>query len=104
MLEQLADAFAHEPRITEAWLKGERLTPEDGSPSWEATEVVLVLDPPLPDKPEEIATEIAAIERSLASTGWVRVGRRERAWVYAPHDGRAQRHGTRIYHRDADTH
>jgi hypothetical protein len=90
------------PRVVEAWLESERLTPTDGSPAWEATNIVLVLDPPLPDDPTEIREDIAALERSLASTGWVRPGESERAWVYAPHDGRATHHGVRIYPRDAD--
>ncbi len=79
------------------------MTPEDGSPAWEATHIVLVLDPPLPDTTGELSEEIAAINRSLASTDWVSAGRRERDWIYAPHDGRAERRGVRIYSRDADT-
>ena len=91
------------PRIAEAWLRGERMTPEDGSPASEATYIVLVLDPPLPDLPHEIRNEVAEIRRSLASTGWVRAGERERDWIYAPHDHRAERQGVRIYSRDSQT-
>jgi hypothetical protein len=91
------------PRIVEAWLRGERMTPEDGSPAWEATHIVLVLDPPLPDAPKEMGEEVAEINRSLAATNWVRAGQRERDWIYAPNDGRASRRGTRIYSRAGET-
>ena len=78
------------------------MTPEDGSPAWEATHIVLVLDPPLPDSPSELAAQIAAINASLASTGWVRGRGRERDWIYAPHDSRTERRGVRIYTRDIE--
>lgn len=33
-LAKLCAAFADIPRIKEAWLQGERTTPDDGSPPW----------------------------------------------------------------------
>jgi hypothetical protein len=47
MLERLRKAFRAQPRVIEAHLIGEHLTPEDGSASWDASNIVLVLDPPL---------------------------------------------------------
>src|SRR5262245_21838558 len=46
MVEQRA-TFRTEPRIVEAWVAGARLTPTDGSPARESTDIVLALEPPI---------------------------------------------------------
>src|SRR5262245_18609082 len=48
-LDALIAAFRNEPRIAEAWLTGSRITPGDGAPAYEQTDIGLVLDPPFED-------------------------------------------------------
>lgn len=103
MMKRLIAAFSGNPRIAEAWLLGQRLIPEGLQP-WEETDITLVLDPPLPDPPDalqEMRDEMAAIDESLASTGWVRKGERRRGWIYSRRHPRTDRRGMLIYSRDA---
>jgi hypothetical protein len=87
MIERLNAAFAAMPRVVEAWLQGDRLTPEDGSPAYETTEVVLVLDPPIAEQPlEKLRAELAALEEELDCTGF-RDGTLRRGWVFAKNRG-----------------
>jgi hypothetical protein len=102
MRRRLVAAFSRLPRVAEAWLEGARLTPDDGSPPWETTHVILVLDPPLPEDPTALREEMAAMARDLASIGWATPGERERGWGYAPYDNRFTGMGVRIYRRGAE--
>jgi hypothetical protein len=59
MLARLSAQFDTLPRITEAWLTASRLTPEDGSPPYETTDILVVLDPPLdPTNADELRSQI----------------------------------------------
>jgi hypothetical protein len=65
-LARLRDQFEMLPRITEAWLTGSRLTPEDGSPPYETTDILLVLDPPLDrDSISDLHSQIEELEESI---------------------------------------
>jgi hypothetical protein len=101
MIEKLRETFHTLPRIAEAWVRGERLTPDDSSPPYDTTNIVLVLDPPLTEHPrDELASEIAALEKQLDVTGY----RREpaRGWVFAKKSdfrGSLQHPAAKIYSR-----
>ncbi len=97
MLAQLRAQFDTLPRITEAWLTGSRLTPEDGSPSYETTDILLVLDPPLDaTSPADIGGQIEELEEALRLTGYKREPRR--GWVFGQ-AGSRERHARLIYSR-----
>ena len=102
MVDRLREAFQGLPRIVEAWVQGERRTPEDGSPPYETTDVVLVLDPPLTEHPlEDLRAEIAALEKELDRTGF-RGGEERHGWVFAKNRGSRGTAGhpaVRIYSR-----
>jgi len=79
MTNKLRLAFDGIPRIVHAWVIGARLTPTDGSPSWETTDIVLVLHPPV--RRESLATEIEALQEELEAIGWRAEPRRN--WIFA---------------------
>jgi hypothetical protein len=82
MLEALRTTFRAMPRIVEAWLAGEHLTPEDGSLSWDTTDIILLLDPPLPEhEADALLKEIATLEEQLEATGFRREPDREWQFV-----------------------
>jgi hypothetical protein len=102
-LAALVDAFDRNPRIKEAWLTGERLTPEDGSPAWDATNIVLVLDPPVPREPfDKLRGEVAALERELEPVGFHRDP--DRLWEFSDHDAIrwVRKDAVRIYPLDRE--
>jgi hypothetical protein len=73
--------FARCPRVVEAWLTGEHLTPENGSPAWDTTDIILLLDPPLPEHDADaVWNEIATLEEQLEATGFRRAP--DRAWQF----------------------
>jgi hypothetical protein len=89
-LDHLRRQFAALPRVTEAWLTGSRLSPEDGSPPYETTDIHLVVEPPL-DR-SDLADQIEELERTLEATGY-RIEHR-RGWIFAsasPRDTLARR-------------
>jgi hypothetical protein len=79
MVETMRETFLRMPRIVEAWVVGARLTPSDGSPSWDTTYVVLVLDPPIDRK--DAATELSELQRELRTIGYQNEPTHN--WVYA---------------------
>jgi hypothetical protein len=78
-LNRLQAQFATLPRINEAWLTGSRLTPQDGSPPYETTDIHLVLDPPIGH--DNLVSQIEELEQALEPTGY-RCERR-RGWIFA---------------------
>jgi hypothetical protein len=82
MLDRLHESFRAQPRIIEAYLVGEHLTPEDGSPEWDASRIVLLLDPPLDaSSPETLRREIDALVDGLKGTSWEREP--DRTWSFS---------------------
>ena len=63
-LERLRARCSAEPRIVQAWLAGSRMTPSDGTPAYETTDIALVLDPP--ETPGD-ANDQAAISELIVS-------------------------------------
>jgi hypothetical protein len=101
MRGRLVAAFDRNPRIIEAWLTGERLLPEEGSPAWDSTNIELVLDPPLAQEaPENLRREIEALEQELEPVGFRRDP--DRAWTYSHRNAIrwTRRHATQIYPLD----
>jgi hypothetical protein len=90
---RLRERFETLPRIIEAWLTGSRLTPEDGSPSYETTDILLVLDPPLDrDNVRDLRSQIEELEEALTATGYKREP--HRGWIFgraSPHEAQARR-------------
>lgn len=76
-LERLRARCSTEPRIVQAWLTGSRVTPSDGSPAYETTDIALVLDPP--EKPgeqaamTELITNLGSCLDLGARRGWLSV-------------------------------
>jgi hypothetical protein len=96
MIEKLQTTFRSVARIADAWVIGARLTPIDGSPAWETTDVVLVLDPPITR--DSSTGEISALEKQLDVTGWRQAPHRN--WIYADSRHRpAEGDATRVYSR-----
>jgi len=92
----LRTALGAIPRVVRAWVVGARLTPIDGSPSWETTDIVLVLDPPITR--ESLGAEIELLQEELEAVGWRQEPHRN--WVYADTRFRpAERGATLIYSR-----
>ena len=89
----LFEQFEMLPRITEAWLTGSRMTPEDGSPPYETTDILLVLDPPLdPDNIGDLHSQIEELEEALKATGYKREA--HLGWIFgraAPREAQARR-------------
>lgn len=52
-------------RCTHSLFVGSRITPSDGSPPRESTDIALVLDPPLPDQPAGAKTAIVSFLTDL---------------------------------------
>ena len=79
-LEPLLARFRDNPRVIEAWLVGSWITPSDGAPPYESTDIALVLDPPLTrDADTDRATVselIAGLEVTSPITG------RRRSWLF----------------------
>jgi hypothetical protein len=73
---ELCEQLRQVARISEAWVVGSRMTPDDGAPSRETTDLALVLDPPLSDQPDETRMEISAVWTELDErVHWSRPGR-----------------------------
>jgi hypothetical protein len=73
----LCDRFRSVPGISEAWVVGSRITPDDGSPPRESTDIALVLDPPISDGPDEAVSFLDDLEErvpwSKPGQGWLLV-------------------------------
>jgi hypothetical protein len=101
MLQSLRDAFRTRPRIAEAWLIGEQGF-SFGEPSWVASHIGVVLDPPY----ERTEEHSALIQELTEVTGWGQVpaaGWRNAAietWrVLAPADAGGHAGSVRVYSR-----
>jgi hypothetical protein len=77
-LERLRARCSAEPRIVQAWLTGSRMTPSDGSPAYETTDIALVLDPP--EAPGDESDQAAVTELIAQLDGCLDIGAR-RGWL-----------------------
>jgi hypothetical protein len=85
----------------EAYLVGEHLTPEDGSPPWDASSIVLILDPPLDNASSDtLRRDIDGLVTEFAETGWEREPDRNWAFSTRAEIRRHQKRGDRrIYEK-----
>lgn len=92
-LARLRDQFELLPRIAEAWLTGSRLTPDNGSPPYETTDILLVLDPPIErENARDLRGQIEELEEALEATRYKRAP--HRGWIFgreAPREAQARR-------------
>src|SRR3954447_20077755 len=77
-LERLRERCSAEPRIVQAWLTGSRVTPGDGSPAYETTDIALVLDPP--EAPGDRSDQAAVTELIANLDSCLDIGGR-RGWL-----------------------
>lgn len=86
------------PQIAEAWLTGSRMTPEDGSPPYDTTDILFVLDPPLDPSgnKDDLRSQIEDLEHALAPTGYK--SEPHRGWVFGREPPR-EAHARMIYRR-----
>jgi hypothetical protein len=104
MLEKLQKAFRAQPRVVEAYLVGERLIPEDGSAPWEASSIVLVLDPPLDNASSDTLRHgIEALVAAFKETGWERDP--VRSWTFSTRaeSRRHRQRGARLIYEKSRT-
>ena len=85
-LQHMHRVFVAQPRVVEAYLVGEHLIPDDDSPSFDTTRVVILLE----RQPDALASErtrcdVDALTAELSSLAWSDPPRREWGFVCSSH-------------------
>jgi hypothetical protein len=80
MLEPLPARFRGTRRIVEAWLVAGRITPSDGRPPYETTDIALVLDPPSIGDPEVDRAMMVDLIANLTEVSLMTEGRH--GWLF----------------------
>ena len=78
-LERLRARCSAEPRIVQAWLTGSRMTPSDGTPAYETTDIALVLDPP--ETPGDASDQAAVSELIVSLDRAALISGTPRGWL-----------------------
>ena len=84
-LSRLREAVGSIPRVREAWLVGQRVTPDDGSKAYETTDVAVVLDPPLTvETRDEALAVIHELTEQLSASGFG--SGKKQGWLFVNED------------------